>query len=145
MVQKRRIIKPAAAFLLCLGLIAAVALIFSVKASAADSVIEWDGKSELEEGCTYIITDTVKLKKPIDIPVGTKLSVKNGGSLKVYNSGKINVYGELAVAQGGELHNSGTISVKKNSDFSVYGLVQSSVNGALNISGDLTVYNKGKA
>ena len=144
MVQKKQTLRPAAAFLLFIGLFTAVALIFSVKASAADTVIEWDGKSELMEDCTYIITDTVKLKKTIDIPVGTKLSVKKGGSLKVYSSGKINVYGELAVAQGGELHNSGTISVKKNADFSVYGLVQSSVNGALNIAGDLTVYNKGK-
>lgn len=120
-------------------------VIFSLTASAERKVIEWDGKSALESGNTYIITDTVKLKKAIEIPKDTKLSVKAGGTLKIYKNGNITVHGELAVAQGGLIISSGTVSVKKQADFNVYGNFQSSVSGNLNVSGDMTVYRQGKA
>ena len=120
-------------------------VIFSVTAFAERQVIEWDGKKELEAGNTYIVTDTVKLKKDIEIPEGTKLSVKNGGTLKVYKSGGITVKGELAVAQGGLIINSGTVYVKKEAEFNVYGNFQSSVSGKVDISGDMTVYRQGKS
>lgn len=120
-------------------------VIFSVTAFAERQVIEWDGKSEITAGNTYVVTETVKLKKSIEIPEGAKLSVKDGGKLKIYSKGEIIVKGELAVAQGGTLINSGTINVRKKSEFNIYGLFQSSVSGKINISGDMTVYNKGKA
>lgn len=120
-------------------------VLFSVTAFAERQIIEWDGKSALESGNTYIITETVKLKKSIEIPEDTKLSVKDGGKLKIYKNGEITVHGELAIAQGGLIVNSGTISVKKQADFNIYGHFQSSINGKLNVSGDMTVYRQGKA
>jgi len=120
-------------------------VLFSLTASAERKVIEWDGKTELEAGNTYIITDTIKLKKAIEVPKDTKLSVKDGGALKIYKNGDITVLGELAVARGGLIVSSGTISVKKQADFNIYGDFQSSVSGKLNVSGDMTVYRQGKA
>ncbi len=120
-------------------------VIFSVSAFAERQVIVWDGKTEIEAGNTYVITDTVKLKKSITIPEDTKLSVKDGGTLKIYSDGEIIVKGELAVARGGTLINSGMINVKKNSEFNVYGLFQSSVKGSIKLSGNMTVYRQGKA
>lgn len=127
---------------LCLCLFS---VIFSVTASAERQVIEWDGKSEIVAGNTYIITDTVKLKKQVEIPDGAKLSVKDGGVLKIYSKGGLLVNGELAVAKGGKLTNSGLINVKKKADFNIYGSFQSSVSATLKVSGDMTVYNKGTA
>ena len=127
---------------LCLCLFS---VIFSVTASAERQVIEWDGKSEIVAGNTYIITDTVKLKKQVEIPDGAKLSVKDGGVLKIYSKGGLLVNGELAVAKGGKLTNSGLINVKKKADFNVYGSFQSSVSATLKVSGNMTVYNKGTA
>lgn len=119
-------------------------VILSVTAFAESEVIVWDGKAELEQGNTYVITDTVKLKESITIPEDTKLSVKDGGKLKVYSDGEIVVRGELAVAKGGTLINSGLINIRKNAEFNIYGLFQSSVSGTLKMSGDMTVHNRGK-
>lgn len=127
---------------LCLCLFS---VIFSVTASAERQTIEWDGKSEIVAGNTYIITDTVKLKKQIEIPEGAKLSVKEGGELKIYSKGGLTVNGELAVARGGKLVNSGLINVKKQSEFNIYGAFQSSVSATLKVSGDMTVYRQGTA
>lgn len=129
---------------------AAVACIFaalpflSVRASAA-SVTEWDGKSELESGKTYIITEEVKIKNEVTVPENTKLSVKDGGYLKIYSKGSLTVRGELAVAIGGTIFNSGTLNVKKSGTFNIYGLFQSSVSANIGFSGDVNVYRQGVA
>lgn len=120
-------------------------VIFSVTAFAERKVLEWDGKSDLTAGNTYVITDTVKLKKKIVVPEGTKLSVKDGGELKIYTAGGLTVNGELAVAQGGKMINSGEINIKNDAEFNVYGMFQSSVSGTLKVSGDMTVYRQGSA
>ena len=127
---------------LCLCLFS---FVFSIMASAESQVIEWNGKSEILPGNTYIITDTVKLKKQVEIPDGAKLSVKDGGELKIYSKGGLIVNGELAVAKGGKLTNSGLITVKQKADFNIYGSFQSSVSATLKVSGNMTVYNKGTA
>ncbi len=135
-------LKRLALSVLCVSIFA---VIFSVTAFAERQVIEWDGKSEIVSGNTYIITDTVKLRQSVEIPEGAKLSVKEGGELKIYKSGSLKVYGELSVSQGGTLFNSGSITVKKDAEFNIYGLFQSSVSGKLDVSGELTVYRQGKA
>lgn len=117
---------------------------FVIQAGAA-GLIEWDGKSELEAGKTYIITNEVKLKKELSIPHGTKLSVKDGGYLKIYSKGAVTVHGELAVAIGGTVFNSGELNVKKDGIFNVYGLFQSSVSADVSLSGAMNVYKQGTA
>ncbi len=126
-----KVLKKLVSLLLCV----CVAIpVFTVSAGAEAGVYEWDGKSKLKAGNTYIITDTVKLKREIEIPPNTKLSVKKGGELKIYSNGSITVRGELAVAIGGLIFNSGTISVKKGGAFNVYGAFQSSVSANLNFN-----------
>lgn len=120
-------------------------VIFSITAFAERQILEWDGKSPIEAGNTYVITDTVKLKESIVVPEGTKLSVKEGGELKIYSKGEIVVKGELAVAQGGKMINSGAINIKKGAQFNIYGGFQSSVSGSLKVSGNMTVYRQGSA
>ena len=114
---------------------------FGIIASA--EVIEWDGKTPMEANSSYKITKTVKIKKPVTIPEGTKLSVKADGQLKLYKGGSLNVYGELSVAREGKVTNSGNISIKPDADLNLYGTLQSSVSGTLNISGTATIYNQG--
>ncbi len=120
-------------------------VLFSLTAFAERQVIEWDGKSEISAGNTYIVTDTVKLKSEITIPEGAKLSIKDGGELKIYKKGNLTVRGELLISDEGKIFNSGTISVKKGAEFNIYGLLQSSVSGNINVSGEMTIYRQGIA
>ncbi|MCR4780713.1 MAG: glycoside hydrolase family 25 protein [Ruminiclostridium sp.] len=126
-------------FLLCAALILSL---FTFKASAGDVCI-WDGKSALETGKTYFVTDTVKVRSELTIPAGSKLSVREGGSLRIMSAGSLIVNGELAVAIGGSVKNSGRLAVKKGGSLNIYGLFQTSVNGVITVSGNITVYNRG--
>ena len=110
---------------------------------ASAETLEWDGKTALQEDSSYKITDTVIIRKDVVIPVGTKLSVKEGGTLKIYKSGSLTVRGELSVAVGGKVTNSGTVKIKEKADLSLYGTMTSSISGKLDIAGNATVYNKG--
>lgn len=126
-------------FLLCA---AVILTLFTFSAGAAE-VRVWNGKTELEEGRTYFVTEDIKIRSAVKIPATTKLSVREGGSLRIMSSGSVTVNGELAVAIGGTVKNSGRLNVKKSGALNIYGSVQSSVSGTLDISGNVTVYNRG--
>ncbi len=128
-----------AVFILCAAMILPL---FTVKASAGE-VYLWHGATELREGRTYYVTEDIKIRTELNIPAGTKLSVRDGGSLRIMASGTVNVYGELAVAIGGIVKNSGKLNIKSGGTLNVYGNVQSSVNGTLGISGNVNIYNRG--
>lgn len=117
--------------------------VFAISSSAA-GVSEWDGKSELKSGKTYVVTDEIKVKKEITIPENSRLIVKDGGYLKIYSKGSLTVRGELAVAIGGTIFNSGELNVKKVGAFNVYGLFQSSVSANVSFSGNVNVYRYGE-
>lgn len=133
----RNILKTAV-FGLIMGVMFAA---FGVCASA--ETIIWDGKTALEEDCSYKITDTVIIRNEVVIPEGTKLSVKSGGNLKIYKGASLTVRGELSVAIGGKVTSSGTVKIKEGADLSLYGTMTSSISGKLDIAGNATVYNKG--
>ena len=139
MTAKMRQIRFLAVFILCAAMILPM---FAVRAGAVE-VYLWHGTTELKEGRTYYVTEDIKVRTVVNIPAGTKLSVRSGGSLRVMSSGTVNVYGELAVAIGGMVKNSGKFNVKKGGTLNVYGDFQSSVSGTLGISGNVNVYNRG--
>ena len=139
MTKHSSMLRTVVAFLLCAGIMLSL---FPVIANAV-SVYVWDGKTSLQEGRLYYITDTVKVKKDIVIPKDTKLSIRSGGELRIYSSGSITVQGELAVAIGGLIINSGTLNVKSAGKLSIYGVLQSSINGRMSLAGSTTVYNNG--
>ncbi len=139
MTKHSSMLRTVVAFLLCAGIMLSL---FPVIANAV-SVYVWDGKTSLQEGRLYYITDTVKVKKDIVIPKDTKLSIRSGGELRIYSSGSITVQGELAVAIGGLIINSGTLKVKSAGKLSIYGVLQSSINGRMSLAGSTTVYNNG--
>jgi len=135
-IQRGRVI---AALILCAALILPL---FTVRSGAAE-VYLWHGNTELREGRTYYVTEDIKVRSQLNIPAGTKLSVRDGGSLRIMSSGTVNVYGELAVAIGGMVKNSGKLNIKSGATLNIYGNLQSSVNGVLGISGNVNVYNRG--
>ena len=139
MTLHKKLLQAAAAFIVCVGLLLPMLAIDS----HAAQVKVWDGLSELETGHIYYVTDTVKLRRTVEIPAGAKLSVRNGGELRILPSGKMNVYGELAVAIGGLVKNSGELNIRRTGVFSVYGTAQSSLNGFFTASGSVNIYNKG--
>lgn len=139
MTSKIRLARAAAALMLCAAVIMSL---FTVSAGAAE-VYLWHGTTELKAGRTYFVTEDIKLRTAVNVPAGTKLSVREGGSLRIMASGSLNVYGELAIAIGGIVKNSGSFNLKKGGTLSIYGNMQSSVNGTLSISGNMTVYNRG--
>lgn len=135
----KRALRSFSAAVICLGLI----LSTFTFGSAAVKVSIWDGTTELQAGRTYYMIDTVKIRKAIVIPEGTKLSVRDGAYLGILPSGRITVNGELSVAVGGTIKNSGVLNIKKTGILSIYGTLQSSLNGTMNISGNANVYNRG--
>ena len=139
MTKHGSILRKAVAFILCAGMMLSLFPVFA----KAVSVYVWDGKTSLQAGRLYYITDTIKVKKDIVIPTGTKLSVRSGGELRIYSAGSVTVQGELSVAIGGLIINSGTLNIKAAGTLSVYGQFQSSVNGKMFISGKTNVYNNG--
>jgi len=116
---------------------------FAVRADAANEVYLWHGTTELKEGRTYYVTEDIRIRTTVNIPSGTKLSVRDGGSLRIMSSGTLNINGELAVAIGGIVKNSGKLYVKNGGTLNIYGSFQSSVSGTLLISGNVNVYNRG--
>lgn len=134
-----RLLRMAAALLLCIGL--AVSII-PVSADAASAVV-WDGQSELKAGRTYYVLDTVKVKTNITVPSGTKVSVRDGGMLKISAKGRMTVYGELSAAIGGTIINYGLLKIKAGGKLNIYGTLQSSVSAEIDIAGNMTVYNRG--
>lgn len=139
MTYRMRRIRALTALMLCVALILPL---FTIKSGAVE-VYLWHGTTALREGRTYYVTEDIKVRSVLNIPEGTKLSVREGGSLRIMSSGTVNVYGELAIAIGGIVKNSGKLNVKKGGTLNVYGNIQSSVNGNLGISGNVNVYNRG--
>lgn len=139
MAKDFKILRAAAAFLLCIGL---VLTMLPVTAHAATASV-WDGKSELRSGRTYFVLDTIRVRSAFTVPEGTKISVRDGGTLRITAAGSLTVYGELSSAIGGLILNYGTLNIKKGGKLNIYGAMQSSVSAAVNISGNMTVYNRG--
>ncbi|MBQ9384478.1 MAG: glycoside hydrolase family 25 protein [Ruminiclostridium sp.] len=139
MIRKKGVLRILAAFFVC----AAVMLSAFPVAAKAVAVYVWDGKTELQPGRIYYITDTVRVHKAVTIPAGTKLSVRDGGQLKIQSIGYLTVRGELSVAIGGLIINSGSLSIKPEGTLSVYGQLQSSINGKMYMSGKTNIYNRG--
>ena len=132
-------IRIAAALLLCIAFALSV---ITVPSHAASAII-WDGQSELKAGRTYYVLETIKVKTTINVPSGTKVSVREGGTLKISAKGKMTVYGELSAAIGGTIINYGNLKVKAGGRLNIYGSFQSSVSAETNIGGSMTVYNRG--
>ena len=139
MTKLRRVVGAFLALTVCVSVMICA---LTVTAGAAE-VYVWDGSGDLSPGHTYYVMDEVKIRRPLVIPEGTKISVRSGGSLRIMASGSIDVYGELAVAIGGLIKNSGQLNVKQGGVLSVYGSAQSSLNGTMSIAGSMTVYNRG--
>ena len=101
MTKDNRLLRFAAAFLLCFGLMLSV---LAVNAGAVSAYI-WDGTTELQAGRTYYVVDTVKVRRDVIVPEGTKLSVRDGATLKISAAGSLTVNGELSAAIGGTIIN----------------------------------------
>ncbi|MBR5090283.1 MAG: hypothetical protein IK093_12715 [Ruminiclostridium sp.] len=139
MTKDNRLLRFAAAFLLCFGLMLSV---LAVNAGAVSAYI-WDGTTELQAGRTYYVVDTVKVRRDVIVPEGTKLSVRDGATLKISAAGSLTVNGELSAAIGGTIINYGNLNIKKGGRLNIYGLFQSSVSAQISISGSVTIYNRG--
>ena len=139
MANTRKLTRAAAALLICLSVMLSL---FAVPADAASAIV-WDGKSELKAGHTYYVLDTIKIKQAVTVPVGTKISVREGATLKITKTASFTVYGELSAAIGGTIMNYGALNIKKGGKLNIYGLMQSSVSATISISGNMTIYNRG--
>ncbi len=122
-------------------------------------VVEWDGKTELEQGKYYYTTKPVTINSDFTIPENTALQIENplrisngaelkvNGSLLVDNGRTLNIKrgGALSVEEGGFLDCYGKLAVSAGGELNVCSLGKAAVNksGNLNIKGKVNIYDNG--
>lgn len=110
----------------------------------ASAAKEWDGKSEMKAGQSYVLKKSVTISKKVTIPTGTTLTLNKGVKLGISASGSLYVKGKLAMKAGSTLSVSGTLYTYKGSTTSVSGTVKFNTNKAkVTLGGKLTVNKTG--
>ena len=133
------IVRKAAAFFIFAALLVTYLPVVSYA-----KTVEWDGKSELEDGRTYSISGEKKLSRDFTIPEKTTLNIKDGGQLTLTQNMKLTVNGHLAVSIGGTLEiKKAEVNIKKKASLSVYGILLQYIDATLNIYSEFNIYNRG--
>ena len=105
----------------------------------AAKAAEWNGKTALKAGKSYVVTKNLTLSKKVTLPKGAKLTVKNGAKLTVGAKGTLNIKGTLTVAKGAALAVSGKLCEYKTGALTVSGTASLGKKSSVTINGKLTV------
>ena len=105
---------------------------------------EWNGKTALKSGSTYVVNKSITVSKKITIPEGTTLTVKKGGKITVASGGSLYVKGKLTVASGASVTVNGKLYLYKGKKLNISGSLKLGKTAAVTLKGDTTVYVGGK-
>lgn len=136
---KRLTALSVAAILLCLVLpIAAVA--------EEAEIIEWDGRTPLVSGTSYIISTQVRLGTDLTIPEDVIITIEDGGSLLLMSGMTLNLRGTLTVMPGGALElRRGNLNLRGSGTLFVLGSFLQYTDTAVNVfNGSINVRNGGE-
>lgn len=111
---------------------------------AATKAIEWDGKTVLEAGKSYVVTKNVTVSKKITVPSKTTLTVKNGAKLTVSSKGSLYIRGTVNVYSKSTLSVSGKLYEYSTKKLTVNGTLNFTKIATVTINGTLTVNSNGK-
>lgn len=134
----------AAASCVCTVSAAEPAATETVERMANASAVEWNGKTALKSGKTYVVNSSVTVSKKITVPEGTALTVKKGGKITVASGGSLYVKGKLTIASGASVTVNGKLYLYKSKKLSVSGSLKLGKTSAVTLKGETTVYANGR-
>ncbi|MCL2697504.1 MAG: hypothetical protein FWE74_05430 [Oscillospiraceae bacterium] len=106
--------------------------------SSASSVqmIQWDGKTPLEQGASYIIDSDVWLRENFTVPEGVIVTITDGGNLLLTREMKLTVRGTLIIRPGGTLEiRKAELSLRDSGTIVSFGRILQYMETTLNIIG----------
>lgn len=102
------------------------------------SAAEWNGKTALQAGKSYVVSKNVSISKSVTIPAKTTVTVKNGAKLWITSNGKLLVKGTLKMQKGSTLAVTGTLNLYKGKVLSSSGEVRFGNKSTVTLSGKFT-------
>ena len=109
----------------------------------AAKAAEWNGKTELKAGKSYVVTKDLAITKAVTVPKGAKLTVKNGAKLSVGAKGSLTIKGTASVGKGSTLAVSGKLALAKGKKLTVSGTVKLGKKSAATLNGIVTLKKGG--
>lgn len=105
---------------------------------------EWNGKTALKSGSTYVVNSSVTVSKKITIPEGATLTVKKGGKLTIASGGSLYIKGRLTIASGASVTANGKLYLYKGKKLNISGSLKLGKTSVVTLKGETTVYAGGK-
>lgn len=106
---------------------------------------KWDGKSKMQSGTSYYISDSIKTGKNVTVPADSTLIICGGASLTFYVGGELRIRGSVIVEPDAKLATSGKLTVYKEAALDCYGELAVSKGAAVNLSSELVLRHSAKA
>lgn len=106
---------------------------------------EWDGDSKFTAGTNYYIDSSVKLKKKLTLPEGSRLILCAGAELLIYGDARLSIAGNMVAEPKSSIKVSGTLSIKENAGFECYGSFSATKSSVVGISSEFIVRHSAKA
>lgn len=104
---------------------------------------EWNGKTALKSGKSYVVTKNLTISKDVTVPKGAKLTIKNGAKLSVGAKGSLTINGTVTVGKGSTLAVSGALTQAKGKKLVISGTVKLGKKSALTLNGSVTLKKGG--
>ena len=106
---------------------------------------EWDGDTAFSEGTNYYINSTVKMKRKLTLPEGSRLVLCAGAELLIYGDARLRILGNMIAEPNSIIKVTGTLSIGENAGFESYGTLSVTKSAVLNISSEFIIRHGAKA
>lgn len=107
--------------------------------------IKWDGKSAIESGKNYYITDSVKITKTVTVPENSTLVLTSGASMTIYKDCFLHIKGKLLIEKDAEILSSGKLYVNTDAALECYGTIKATLSSATYIKSEFIIRHGGTA
>lgn len=106
---------------------------------------EWNGKTPMEAGKNYYISQSAKVSKKFSVPAGSTLVVCSGAELLIYKDNSFGVRGTLISEPDSKITVSGTLTVFADAGLDVYGTFNTTVSSTIRVLSEMVIRHGAKA
>ena len=106
---------------------------------------EWNGKTPMEAGKNYYISQSAKVSKKFSVPAGSTLVVCSGAELLIYKDNSFGVRGTLISGPDSKITVSGTLTVFADAGLDVYGTFNTTVSSTIRVLSEMVIRHGAKA
>lgn len=106
---------------------------------------EWNGKTPMEAGKNYYISQSAKVSKKFSVPAGSTLVVCSGAELLIYKDNSFGVRGTLISEPDSKITVSGTLTVFADAGLDVYGRFNTTVSSTIRVLSEMVIRHGAKA